>query len=139
MDTTRQTCRYLDMARGSLHPQNMKTLSLCLLLAALTTAVLPLAADTRHPAEEAGITSGDSEFETKVTFSNHSQKTIRVYWLNFEGERVLYHTLNPGEEAEQLTFLMHPWLITDEEDNAGQLYFPDAQPRKIDIEDPAED
>jgi hypothetical protein len=129
----------MTLARGNLHPLHMKALSLCLLFAALTTAAAPLAADTRHAAEEAGIKSDNSDVETKITFSNQSQKPIRIYWLNFEGERVLYHTLNPGEEVEQVTFLTHPWLITDEEDNAGKLYSPDAQPRKIEIEDPAEE
>ena len=111
----------------------MKALPLCLLYVALTAAILPLAADTRHSAEDAGITSINSDVETKITFINQAPETIRIYWLNFEGERVLYHTLKPGESAEQITFLTHPWLITDENDNAWQLYYPDAQPRKIEI------
>jgi hypothetical protein len=111
----------------------MKALSLCLLCVALTAAFTPLAADTRHPAEDAGITSINSDVETKITFVNNASETIKVYWLSFEGKRVLYHTLKPGEAAEQVTFLTHPWLITDENDNAWQLYYPDAQPRKIEI------
>jgi hypothetical protein len=29
--------------------------------------------------------------------------------------------------------LTHPWVITDEDDNAWYVYFPDAQPRTIEI------
>jgi hypothetical protein len=117
----------------------MKALWLCLLYAALTSAVVPLvAADARHPAEDAGIKSGRSNVEIKITFVNNSHTPLKVYWLNFEGARVLYHTLKPGEVVEQSTFLTHPWLITDEDDNAWQLYFPDAQSRKIEFKNPGE-
>jgi hypothetical protein len=111
----------------------MKALSLGLLYVVLIAAITPLAADTSHPAEDAGITSVNSDVETKITFINQAPETIKIYWLSFEGKRVLYHTLKPGEAAEQVTFLTHPWLVTDDNDNAWQLYYPDAQPRKIEI------
>jgi hypothetical protein len=112
----------------------MQARALCLLSVVMAVATGPLVADSRHAAEEAGITSGSSIVEARITFVNDSHTTIRVYWLDFRGARVLYHTLKPGEAAVQVTYLGHPWLITDEDDNAWQIYYPDAQPRKIKIE-----
>ena len=94
-------------------------------------------AETKHPAEEKGIKSVDGEVEAKIEFENKSGKTVKVYWLDYEGNRQLYQTLKDGESHEQETFLTHPWLITDEDDNAWYLYFPDAQPRSIEIVAPA--
>ena len=33
----------------------------------------------------------------------------------------------------QQTYVTHPWLITDADDNAWDVYFPDAQPRIVEI------
>lgn len=72
-----------------------------------------------------------SETEAVLRFQNHSAQTIKIYWLNFAGKRVLFNTLRRGQSYEQKTFLTHPWLITDEQDNALELHFPAAQPRTI--------
>jgi hypothetical protein len=45
----------------------------------------------------------------------------------------LYQTLEDDESYEQDTFLTHPWVITDADDNAWYVYFPDAQPRTVEI------
>ena len=36
----------------------------------------------------------------------------------------------------QPTFVLHPWLVTDAQDNAWGIYFPDAQPRTVEIPSP---
>jgi von Hippel-Lindau disease tumor supressor len=93
-------------------------------------------AEKKHPAEEKGIKSVNSDVEAKIKFVNKSEKTIKVYWLDFDGDRKLYQTLKDGESCELETFLTHPWVITDENDNAWYLYFPDAQPRTVEVVTP---
>ncbi len=90
-------------------------------------------AEKKHAAEEKGIKSVNSDVEAKITFVNRSGNTIKVYWLDFDGNRKLYQTLKDGESYEQKTFLTHPWVITDENDNAWHVYFPDAQPRMVEV------
>ena len=90
-------------------------------------------AEKKHLAEEKGIKSVNSDVEAKIKFDNKSGKTVKVYWLNFDGNRELYQTLKDGESHEQETYLTHPWVITDENDNAWYVYFPDAQPRTVEI------
>jgi hypothetical protein len=92
-------------------------------------------AQTKHPAEEAGIksTPGSAATSAFIEFVNKSQEEIKVYWLDDQGKRVLYLTLNPGENGEISTYLTHPWLITDSSDNAKDIFFPDSRSRTIEI------
>jgi uncharacterized protein (TIGR03067 family) len=86
-----------------------------------------------HSAEKNGVKSVNSNSETKIKFLNTSKRTIKVYWLDFEGDRQPYGTLKDGDSIEPVTYLTHPWLITDEKDNPWYIYFPDAQPRIVEI------
>jgi von Hippel-Lindau disease tumor supressor len=90
-------------------------------------------AEKKHPAEEKGIKSINSDVETKITFANKSGKTIKVFWLDFDGKRKFYQTLEDDESYDQDTYLTHPWVITDEDDNAWYVYYPDAQPRTVEV------
>jgi hypothetical protein len=106
---------------------------------AFWTVVAPAAiADTLHPAELAGIKSVVGA-ATKITFVNRSAQTIRVYWIDYQGNRVLYAMLAPGEEYGLNTYLHHPWVITDEDGNAWTVYYPEAQPRRIEVTKPVAD
>ncbi len=87
----------------------------------------------KHPAELQGIRSINSDVETTIQFVNESEQTIKVYWLNFEGKREGGTILKPGECHEGTTYLTHPFLIADQDDNAWYVYFPDAQPRTVAI------
>ncbi len=99
----------------------------------LPVVVLP----RRHAAEAKGLKSIDSKVETSIKFVNQSKQTIKVYWLDYEGNRQLRATLKDSEAyGSQRTFLTHPWLITDEEENAWHIYLPDAQPRTVEIREP---
>ncbi|MEN3940370.1 hypothetical protein WJU23_03680 [Prosthecobacter sp. SYSU 5D2] len=105
----------------------------------LLTPVLPLPAGQAHPAEKKGIKSENSDTTALITFHNRSSETVKVYWLDFSGKRVLYLTLPSQEKVDQSTYLTHPWLITDSDGNAWHVVYPDAQPRTVEIFAPAED
>jgi hypothetical protein len=36
-----------------------------------------------------------------------------VFWLNFQGQRVKYFDLGPGQTHNQGTFITHPWVVAD--------------------------
>jgi len=91
-------------------------------------------AQRRHPAEEIGIRSVNGAFSTSIKFVNNRQETVKVQWLDYRGKRKFYNSLSPGEQYYQQTYLTHPWLITDTYDNSLYLFFPDAQPRTIEIQ-----
>jgi hypothetical protein len=103
----------------------------------LTLELPVLVLPKRHAAEEKGLRSADSKVETAIKFVNKSGQTIRVYWLDYDGKRQWKAALAAGDSYESpRTFLTHPWLITDKDDNAWSIYFPDAQPRIVEVVGP---
>ncbi|MGO9949943.1 MAG: hypothetical protein ACLPWG_24260 [Steroidobacteraceae bacterium] len=61
---------------------------------------------------EANYASQPSRESTGITFVNRSDMPVKVYWLNFRGERILYKSLPAGAELVQQTFVGHNWLVT---------------------------
>jgi hypothetical protein len=113
-----------------------RLIALLVSLALLTGCTAALADGKKHPAEEKGLKSTSGDVEASVKFVNKSKQTVKVYWLDYDGERKLYQTLKEDESYDQMTYLTHPWLVTDENDNAWYVYFPDAQPRTVEIAAP---
>ena len=91
----------------------------------------PALAEKKHAAEEKGIKSTNGDVDASIKFVNKSAQTVKIYWLDYDGDRKLYQTLKDGEVYSQGTFLTHPWLITDDNDDAWYVYFPDTQPRTV--------
>src|SRR5271154_942474 len=52
----------------------------------------------------ANYASQPSRESTQITFVNRSDRPVKVYWLNFRGERILYRSLPPGGLFAQQTF-----------------------------------
>ena len=86
--------------------------------------------------QEGVVKSLNSKTETQITFINRSSQEVRVYWLDFDGHRVLYKVLEAGDSYDQQTYLTHPWLVTDAHGKAWHIYFADALPRVINIVSP---
>ncbi len=63
---------------------------------------------------EQGLRSQKGDKPTTIEFINKSKRTVNVYWVDYKGKRVLYHTLRPGQRAGQDTYRTHPWIITTE-------------------------
>ena len=77
---------------------------------------------------EQGLRSLASTTTAKITFANESGEEVKVYWLDFQGNRKLYRVLHPGESYDQETYLTHPWLITDSRENGLHVFFASTQP-----------
>lgn len=90
-------------------------------------------AETKHAGEEKNLKSVHSDVEALITFHNVSGRPVKVYWLDFAGNRVLYLTLQDGDKVGQATYLTHPWVVTDENDDALALYYADGQSRTVEI------
>jgi hypothetical protein len=48
---------------------------------------------------------------TSIKFVNLSRFTAEIYWLNYNGDRVQYTSLEPGLGCEQPTYVHHPWEV----------------------------
>jgi dipeptidyl-peptidase 4 len=60
--------------------------------------------------------------ETEVTFVNRTSMPVRLYWLDFEGERRAYGGIEPGGERRQHTFGGHVWLAVGEGDQVLAVF-----------------
>jgi hypothetical protein len=70
------------------------------------------------------IRSTSFDTETFVQFVNNSSQTIAVYWIDYNGVRVLYNQLVPGQSYVQATFVTHPWVVTSSTGDCLGIYFP---------------
>lgn len=58
--------------------------------------------------------SQKSNTPTTVNFVNSSGDPVDLCWVNYDGARVLYKHLGPGESSVQQTYVTHPWVIYDD-------------------------
>ena len=47
-----------------------------------------------------------------VRFFNASPRNVDVIWINFNGGRVKYKTLEPKQFFDVNTYVAHPWVIS---------------------------
>ena len=75
--------------------------------------------------QEGTVRSLSGVTPVEVQFTNATCSSVRVYWLDYQGVRVLYTTLAPHTSYVQQTWLTHPWVIADESDRALMIFLPD--------------
>lgn len=51
--------------------------------------------------------------ETSITFLNRTQGPVEVFWVDSEGQRQRYATIDPGGQHRQHTYAGHVWLVAD--------------------------
>jgi von Hippel-Lindau disease tumor supressor len=103
---------------------------------AMGMAAAGVVAAERHPGELKGLKSINSGLDTTITFVNRTSQPVKIHWLDYDGKRKPYETLPPGQQCDQPTYVGHPWLVTDAQDRPWGLYYPDAQPRTVEISAP---
>jgi hypothetical protein len=82
---------------------------------------------------EVALRSRYSTMPTEITFINDTGGTVRLYWINPEGERQLYAQLPTGQRVRQLTFVTHPWVVVDSEGRCLGVYRAARAPRTVQI------
>lgn len=91
-------------------------------------------AQRRHPAEKSkAARSWTDDFKSKIDFANETGKTVRIYWLDQNGERQFLLELKDGQSNYVNTFVSYMYVVTDEDGNALGMYASDAQPRFVQL------
>ena len=67
--------------------------------------ILPAGRAINHP-------SRNSDVETKIKFLNRLKEPVDIFWIDPDGKRVPYGSLQPGESHENHTYAGHVWLVT---------------------------
>ena len=66
--------------------------------------------------QEAGMRSIQGDTATQIQFVNTTSREVRLYWLDYKGQRVFYRAIPAGGKYLQPTFKTHPWVLTDQND-----------------------
>jgi hypothetical protein len=75
---------------------------------------------------EPDLRSLSSEESLHLDFQNTTQSRLTLHWLDFNGRRVPYVTLEPGQSHRQQTYVTHPWLAVDTDGSCLRAYLPRA-------------
>jgi hypothetical protein len=78
--------------------------------------------------QESALRSTSFDTKTLITFRNETSRTIKVYWIDYDGDRISYGTLKPHESKSQQTFLTHPFVLTDLDDKCIGIFLPTQEP-----------
>jgi hypothetical protein len=63
------------------------------------------------------VRSSNSNQPTVIQFANSTFRTLKIYWLDFNGQRKFYRELKHGQDYRQPTFMTHPWIAVDARGN----------------------
>ncbi len=77
---------------------------------------------TAQRCEHESQPSPASTTPSTVTFDNARNSPARLYWIDFEGRRIFYHLLLPGETLVQPTYRSHRRVATSEEGQCLGLF-----------------
>lgn len=59
------------------------------------------------------LASTQNSNQINLIFSNEIDESVKIYWINFNGELTVYNSeLKPGKTFQQHSYLTHHWYIT---------------------------
>jgi dipeptidyl aminopeptidase/acylaminoacyl peptidase len=59
-----------------------------------------------------------------LRFENQTTAVRKVYWLDYNGDRIHFSTLAPGGSVPLKTYVDHLWVVTDADERCLGIYFP---------------
>ena len=84
---------------------------------------------------EATLRSVASTQHTHITFQNARPRVVNIFWIDYDGRRYFYHSLESGESQSFDTYATHPWVATDASGNCVGVYFADVGENHVSIGD----
>jgi len=81
--------------------------------------------------EEARLRSIRWDAPTTMTFVNNTADPLRTYWLDYQGKRKFYAEIPAGQSYVQRTYVTHPWVVTNHDDDCLGVYMPARSARRI--------
>jgi hypothetical protein len=78
--------------------------------------------------------SADSNQPIRLSFFNKTKNNIKIYWIDYQGDKKLYETLAPDQNLVEPTYATHPWLITDSFNNCLGAFVA-SETQDVDVKD----
>jgi hypothetical protein len=86
------------------------------------SAAGPVALEDRGCREETKLKSLAGDHHTTIQFVNASSEPKQVFWINYDGKRVLYRHLGVSEKYVQPTYSTHPWVVANRAGTCTQIF-----------------
>ncbi|MDF5727947.1 MAG: hypothetical protein PUP92_07875 [Rhizonema sp. PD38] len=77
--------------------------------------------------------SRTGKVNTEITFLNQRDEPVKLYWLDYLGNRKSYGSIQSKDRRTQNTYVTHVWVVADTQDNCLSVYNADEQPRVVEI------
>jgi hypothetical protein len=58
----------------------------------------------------------------KFTINNKLSYPIKLYWISYQNEQILYAKINPGGIWTQSTYLTHKWLLKSDDNRYSKSF-----------------
>jgi hypothetical protein len=81
--------------------------------------------------DEKQYKSTNGDVSVSVQFRNATGGFVNTYWLDYTGQRQFYNRVAPGSAIGYVTFVTHPWVITDLDNRCVMLYLPTTNENQI--------
>jgi hypothetical protein len=65
-----------------------------------------------------------------IRITNQRSNASKIYWLNRQGQRVFYMTLESGAFYTQPTYSEHPWVVTDSDEHCTMFFVATTAPHQ---------
>jgi len=85
-------------------------------------------------AEESIVRSVGTIEQTVLIFNNKTAAPIKLFWIDFRGERKPYGEVPSGGNGRRITIVGHIWVVADARGSCLGLYRAEAGDREITIE-----
>jgi hypothetical protein len=72
--------------------------------------------------QENVLRSANFDTKTIISFKNSRSRPVKLYWIDYDGDRLFIELLNPGETKSQRSFLTHMFVVTDSNDMPRHLH-----------------
>lgn len=123
--------RRAEVLRCSLKQASLCALGLILFLPVMASAQsgsVPLQIQRKDCSTETRLRSRTSLLSAALYFVNRSKTRVKIYWVNYNGKREHYFDLEPNQFMPQPTYVSHPWVITNADENQPCLgiFIPDS-------------
>lgn len=76
----------------------------------------------RDCSTEKDLKSIKTKMKKPLTFHNLSKNVIKLFFLDFDGKRKFYYSLESGKKYYVMSFVSHAWVITDEKDQCKYVF-----------------
>lgn len=77
--------------------------------------------------QEPSLRSLEAITLSSIEFVNNRSESVRIHWLDYQGRRQLWLTLNAGQSLVQGAYVTHPWVVANTTDRCLGIYLPAQQ------------